>query len=276
MIRPASLLLGLAFATLSLAPFVSASAHAADISAWDGDSRSTVRLIAAKADGAVLRAGIEIKLAPGWKTYWRYPGDAGVPPQFDFSRSDNLAKAEVLWPAPLRFSDGEGNTIGYKDDVILPVHIEAADKSRPVVLRVALDYAVCEKLCVPAQAKAELPLQEASPASDAAIAEAEQRVPRPAILGARAPLSIASVKRESGSRVSVDVVADAPVTLFAEGPTSDWALPLPEPAEGAPAGQKRFTFALDGLPPGGKPDGAILKLTAVSAGRAIETTFRLD
>ena len=76
----------------------------------------------------------------------------------------------------------------------------------------------------------------------------------------------------------VDVAAPAglPVTLFAEGPTSQWALPLPEPVSGAPAGLQRFTFDLDGLPPGAKPDGAELKLTAVAGDKAVEAAFRLD
>jgi len=239
-----------------------------------------VRLIAAKPHAGVQRAGIQIKLAPGWKTYWRYPGDSGVPPQFDFSASENLKTADVLWPAPLRFSGVEGNTIGYKDDLVFPVHVEAKDRSRPVVLRMKLDYAVCEKLCVPAQAKAELPLGDASADSDAAVIGAERRVPRSVALGAKEPLAITGVRREPGSpaRISVDVVvpADAPVSLFAEGPTPEWALPLPDPVGGAPAGQKRFTFALDGLPPGAKPDGAVLKFTAVTADQAIETTFRLE
>lgn len=270
-----------AFATISLGlALLTQPSVAADRSDWDGDSRSAVRLIAAKPDADALRAGIEIKLAPGWKTYWRYPGDAGVPPQFDFSESENLKSANVLWPAPRRFSDAEGNTIGYKGDLVLPVRVEAKDRAKPVVLRMKLDYAVCEKLCVPAQAKSELPLGDASADSDASVAQAEKRVPQPVVLGAQQPLSVASVKRETGSpaRVIVDVTAPpgAPVTLFAEGPTPDWALPLPDPADGAPAGKKRFTFALDGLPPGAKPEGATLKLTAVTEDQAIETTFRLE
>ena len=62
-------------------------ALAADASAWDGDQRAAVRLIAGTQRGAVHRAGIEIRLAPGWKTYWRYPGDSGIAPRFDFSQS---------------------------------------------------------------------------------------------------------------------------------------------------------------------------------------------
>ena len=66
------------------------------------------------------------------------------------------------------------------------------------------------------------------------------------------------------------------VELFAEGPTADWALPVPSPVAGAPAGQQRFTFELDGLPPDAKPDGATLTLTAVAGGQAIEVPYRLD
>ena len=62
-----------------------------------------------------MRGGIEIKLQPGWKTYWRYPGDSGVPPRFDFSGSDNLGRAKVLYPAPHLFTDETGNSLGYKD-----------------------------------------------------------------------------------------------------------------------------------------------------------------
>ncbi len=74
-----------------------------------------------------LRAGIEIKLQPGWKTYWRYPGDSGVPPQFDFAGSENLASAEVLYPAPHSFKDEAGTSIGYKETVVFPV------ASRPAI-----------------------------------------------------------------------------------------------------------------------------------------------
>ena len=85
-------------------------ATAADeASRWDGDARSAIRLIAGSPPAgktAPLRAGIEIRLKPGWHTYWRYPGDAGVPPQFDFAGSQNVKAVEVLWPAPQRIVGG--------------------------------------------------------------------------------------------------------------------------------------------------------------------------
>src|SRR5947208_2924164 len=127
---------------LALAP----SAIAADASPWDGGLRSAVRLIAGIStnDGGkrLLRAGIEIRLDPGWKTYWRYPGDSGVPPRFSFARSENVERVDVLWPAPHGFTDEGGRSIGYKEDVIFPLRIVPREPAKPVVLRLDLDYAI--------------------------------------------------------------------------------------------------------------------------------------
>ena len=230
----------------------------------------------------MFRAGIEIRLKEGWKTYWRYPGDSGVPPVLDFSKSQNVKAVTVLYPAPMRFPDGAGgNSIGYKGDVVLPLHVVPEDAGKPVTLNLKLDYAVCEKLCVPAEAKLELLLTGTANANDATLNAAEAQVPKRAAIGDSGTPAIRAVRREAGSgkpRVVVDVAAPAgaSLTLFAEGPTPQWALPLPEPVAGASAGQQRFAFELDGLPPGEKPDGATLRLTAVSGDKAIEVGFRLD
>ena len=262
-----------------------APAFAADASAWDNDIRSAARLIAASATGVgtdrVYRAGVEIRLQPGWKTYWRYPGDSGVPPTFDFSGSDNLKAVAVLYPAPKRFQDGGGTSIGYAGEVILPLRVTAQDAGKPVKLRMKLAYAVCEKLCVPAQASAELTLTGAPSAFDPPLAATEARVPKPSQVGDAGSLAVRSVRREEGPgkpRIVVDVAAPqgVPVDLFAEGPTQDWALPLPAPVSGAPAGVHRFAFELDGLPPGVKPQGVTLSLTGVAGNAAIQVSFRLD
>ena len=262
------------------------AAMAADASPWDDDTQSSARLIAAQSNEVSgvrqFRAGLEIKLKPGWHTYWRYPGDSGVPPAPDFSKSQNVKRATVLYPAPSRFPDGAGgNSIGYKGDVILPVSVLPEDPGKPAVLHLKLSYAVCEKLCVPAEANLELTLTGKPSSTDADVTAAEARLPKAVRIGDAGPLAIRAAHRESSSgkpRVIVDVAAPAvvPVTLFAEGPTPQWALPLPEPVSGAPAGLQRFAFELDGLPPGAKPDGAELKLTAVAGDQAVEAAFRLD
>ena len=260
-------------------------AVAADVSPWDNDIRSAVRLIGASAiresGGAVLRAGVEIKLQPGWKTYWRYPGDSGVPPVFDFAASDNVKSATVLWPAPVRFIDGGGNSIGYKGAVVFPLRIVPRDSGKPVTLRLNLDYAVCETLCVPAKGKAELVLSNVAGSQEAALKAAEARVPKPGVWGNGSSLMLRKAWRDTISgkpRVFVDVAAPAgaDVDLFAEGPASDWALPLPEPVAGAAAGTKRFVFDLDGLPTGATAKGAAIKLTATTGQEAVEAVFRLD
>ena len=134
-----------------------------DASRWDGDARTAARLIAGSpaAGSSVLRAGIEIRLKSGWHTYWRYPGDAGVPPQFDFKASQNLKSVNVLYPAPLRMVEDGASIIGYLSNVVLPLRIVPQDAGKPVALRLKLGYAVCEKLCVPAEAKPELTLARA-------------------------------------------------------------------------------------------------------------------
>ena len=152
------------------------TARAADASTWDGDAHSAMRLVAGGgADRTAMRAGIELRLATGWKTYWRYPGDSGVPPRFDFSKSTNVKSVTVRWPAPHRFSDESGASIGYKDGVLLPLDIVPINPGQPVTLRVTLEYAICEKLCVPAAGSAMLGLGAAS-SFDAALAAAEAKV----------------------------------------------------------------------------------------------------
>src|ERR1043166_5378425 len=268
---------------LTLLAAICAPAVAADASAWDGGPRAAGRLIAAapaKVAQGPLRAGIEIRLASGWKTYWRYAGDSGVPRGFGFDRSDNAADVTVSFPAPHGFNDESGEWIGCKSGVILPLHVGPRDPAKPVLLRLDLDYAICSNICIPVIAKAELPLP-GDGGQDAALAASEARVPKAVAIGAGDTLSIRAIRREEGGakpRIVVDVAAPsgAKLELFAEGPTPDWALPNPAPVAGAPEGLRRFAFDLDGLPPGASSKGAALRLTAVTDGAAIEVTTRLD
>ncbi|MGH6664532.1 MAG: protein-disulfide reductase DsbD domain-containing protein, partial [Pseudolabrys sp.] len=161
-------------AACGIATLLGGTARAADASPWVEDLSSALRLIAgAKNNGAdYLRAGIEIKLKPSWHTYWRYPGDSGVPPRFSFSGSDNVAAVKVLYPAPHAFTDEAGTTIGYQENVIFPLRVFPRNKDKPVALHLKVDYAVCEKLCVPVEARTELTLPGDAGATDAALSAA--------------------------------------------------------------------------------------------------------
>lgn len=266
------------------------TARAQDVSPWDTELHAAARLIAGavtkSADRKWSRAGIEIRLDPGWKTYWRYPGDSGVPPTFDFAGSENVKSVTSEWPAPHRFADGAGGySIGYVDDVVLPLHVVAQDPFKPSSLHLKLGYAVCGNLCVPAQADLTLAVSGKAGTEETALAAAEARVPRRVPLGSESGgLAVRSVHRETDGahqRIVVDVAAPdgTPVDLFAEGPTPDWSLPLPveSPTQSANMpGVRRFAFALDGLPPGTRAEGATLTLTLVAPAAAIEVAAHLD
>jgi DsbC/DsbD-like thiol-disulfide interchange protein len=254
-------------------------ARAQDASPWQEDAHSAVRLLAGSRSGAVLLGGIAVQLKPGWHTYWRTPGDSGVPPRFDFSKSDNVEAVTVLWPAPKKFDDGAGGTsLGYLDQVVLPLRIVAKNTDKPVTLRADVNYAVCEKLCIPVQANLELSFNSVASTEDSSLFAALDTVPKPANVGDPNPLTIRDVKREGRSEVLVDVVSpdNRPLNLFVEGPTPDWGLPVPKLLDHGPPGVKRFAFALEGVPPGVNPEGAALKLTLVGADRAYEFNINLE
>jgi DsbC/DsbD-like thiol-disulfide interchange protein len=268
----------LGFAAIVLASW-GIEAHAQDASPWQRDTHSAVRLLAGSRSGAVLLGGIAIQLQPGWKTYWRTAGDSGVPPRFDFSKSENIEAVTVLWPAPMKFDDGAGGySFGYQNQVVLPLRIVAKNADKPVTLRADINYAVCEKLCIPVEANAELAITSVASTEDSALFAALDTVPKPANIGDPNPLTIRDVKREGKSTVLVDVaVPDTrQLNLFVEGPTPDWALQVPKLLERGPPGVKRFAFELDGAPPGVNPDGAALKLTLVGGDRSYEFNINLN
>jgi DsbC/DsbD-like thiol-disulfide interchange protein len=256
-----------------------APAYADDASSWVDDLNSSLRLIGGGADNSgALHAGVEIKLKPGWHTYWRYPGDSGVPPRFTFPGSDNVATVKVLYPAPKAIVDETGTTIGYTDDVIFPLQVVPRQKSKPVRLHLNVEYAVCEKMCVPVEAKTELILPSGSAETDAALSTAEAQVPKQV---SAADLALKARRVNDGPKPLVAIDLAVPtgdkVDVFVEGPTPEWALPIPKPAPGAPNGHQYFGFELDGLPPGVDPKGPFeLTFTIVHDHTPVEVKTRLD
>jgi DsbC/DsbD-like thiol-disulfide interchange protein len=109
----------------------------------------SVRLLSGwqQADGSHL-AGLELRLAKGWKTYWRSPGDAGVPPLFSWDGSGNVASVDVIWPRPEVFYQNGLRSIGYSDHVVLPLRIQPKGDGA-VHLDGALTIGICSDICVP-------------------------------------------------------------------------------------------------------------------------------
>jgi suppressor for copper-sensitivity B len=163
-------------AAAALVLLTSGAAGAADpgASEWARADDSAVRLVSAtSAVGAAaeLRVGLEFALQPGWKTYWRSPGDAGFPVTVDWAGSQNLAAAVMSWPAPHRFSLFGLDTFGYKDQVVLPIAVRPQTPGQPVLLNAKVSYLACAEICVPhdAQLQLELPAGTAAPTDQAQL-----------------------------------------------------------------------------------------------------------
>ncbi len=127
-----------------------------------------------QADGTRISA-VRLTLAPGWKTYWRAPGDAGIPPDFTWNGSRNLAGVAISWPAPEVFEQNGMRSIGYSEQVVIPLSIAPTDKDAPVTLNLRMDIGVCRDICVPETLHLDATLQAGStrivPAIAAALAE---------------------------------------------------------------------------------------------------------
>ncbi|WP_158969079.1 protein-disulfide reductase DsbD domain-containing protein [Chachezhania sediminis] len=99
-------------------------------------------------DGAYVGA-IRLVLKDGWKTYWRAPGEAGIPPRFDWSGSRNLAGVEITWPTPKVIEQDGLTTIAYEHQMVLPIEIVPRHPGQPVVLRGRMEFGICSDVCIP-------------------------------------------------------------------------------------------------------------------------------
>jgi len=230
---------------------------------WSPSAKSRARLVADGAGGAAL----EIELSPGAITYWRDPGEAGVPPSFDFSRSDDVANVEVEFPAPSRIPEEDGSVaFGYRERAIFPLKATAKDVSRPAALRLEVNYAVCEKLCLPARATLALVLANGVSTPYAAEVEAAR---------ARVPKKVAAEKlgadvKAIDSRHWRLCFAGAPgqSDLFVEPPAGFWLVATRDSAANC--------FALDLREAPAGASGAIeMTATLVGGERGYETVVTL-
>ena len=224
----------------------------------------------------LARAGIEIQLEPGWKTYWRYPGDSGVPPSSISPARENVKSVTPLWPAPetllrrrRRIFDRLSSATSFA-----VASCRRTPANRPCCTsNWATRYAA---VCAFPRRRAHLALSGKAGADEPELVAAEARVPQQHALGEHRRFTIRRVHRETGGGHASVVVVESPrrrrpVDLFAEGPRRDGRCRCPNRiARPANGGVAPFYFDLDGLPPGAQAEGATLTSTAVSPTDAIE------
>jgi suppressor for copper-sensitivity B len=257
-------------------------------SAWSQTLHAALRLVDGGpdiADPALWRAGIEFRLDPNFKTYWRSPGDSGLPPVFSWGLSENVAEVTVAWPAPYRFEDQAGSSIGYVEHVLLPLRVRLADPRKPALLVLKVDYAICEKICIPAKGEAQIKLSPKgqSTAHARALDEAEARLPKPGRLGGSgAPAVLAAAATPDGRALTVTAkVPDTRgiVDIFTEGPDG-WVFsaPMAVATLQQPDGTRQLTYrvTVDGRPKDGRLADMPVRFTMTAGDEAIEIDARLD
>lgn len=299
-LRKYSFCLALIFGLIFLSGSIGfSSAGVAMETEWQGNKQAKLRLIAGHADWLgknQLFVAIEIKLEPKWKTYWRTPGETGIPPYFDWTGSDNLLSAEVLYPFPRRFEDEAGSSIGYKSGVTLPVLITPKDPSKPVKLVLNAQYAICYDLCVPVTANQSLVIDDMSAnVYGPVVSMALSSIPRPmthflskAGASVKKQLGVSDVvlsKVDGHANLKLQVQVPAKtkiVDLFVEGPDGLY-VPLPKMhknvmnAEALTKGGK-VEYGID-LEQGGdvkKFEGAVLTCTLRADERAIVQPCKVE
>ena len=211
---------------------------------WTKSAKSEARLVAAGPD----IAGFEIRLAPNAITYWRDPGEAGVPPTLDFSGSVNVASVAPIFPAPTRIVEADGSVaFGWRDGVVIPLKVQPADPAKPVMLKLHANYAVCEKLCLPAEAKLSLTLPSGPSPEAALVQKALAAAPREAEPKAFGEIVAAG---KDAWRFCAPHEAGPARDLFVEPPAGWWVTGTPVAGD---KGRDCFTLTLQQT-----PDGAAL------------------
>lgn len=228
--------------------------------------------------------GLAVDLAPGWKTYWRSPGEGGVAPEFDWSASTNLATAEVAFPVPERQVVGGVTSIVYPASVILPIKVTATDPKQPLQLTLVFRYGVCHDICVPREDRLSLDLVPGNgvpTVAAAAIEAAQALVP---LKFAEAGLTLKRAWTTPGPKPTLKLSIEAaepltPSDILVEGPETVWfeqpQIAIPDMAPGAKGG----TFlAVVPLGPAGAPDllaGHRLTVTVLAGPRSADTQVTL-
>ncbi|WP_397543621.1 protein-disulfide reductase DsbD domain-containing protein [Roseovarius salis] len=224
------------------------------------------------ADGAHM-AGIEIILRNGWKTYWRAPGPAGIPPSFDWRRSRNLEGVEVIWPTPKVIQQGNAQAIGYADAVVLPLRVRPDRPGRPVELSGRIDIGVCSDVCVPVTLKLSGNLSARQGAPDPRIAAAMASRPFSAEEAGvrRVACRLSPAEEGLGLRAEIDMprVGGATETVVVEVATPDiWVARARSARRGGRIVAETRLYHVEGR--AFALDRSGIRLTVLGGGKAVE------
>jgi suppressor for copper-sensitivity B len=256
---------------------------------WFEHEHGAVRLISANAGAGneqTIDLGLQFRMNPGWKVYWRSPGDAGFPPQVSWVGSTNFAGATISWPAPKRFSVLGLETLGYKDEVVFPINAELFERGKTVDLTARVRFLTCDDICVPYETTFKLTLpagRDLNTPASGTIAVWQAKVPTDVTKPASsAPLSIERAEiAGSGAdqalivRITAKDALQKP-DLFVEGPADyGFKKPVVQIASIGNEALMRIGIQVPKMPDA-KLVGETVTLTLVDGDRAIERKVTLE
>jgi len=184
-------------------------------------------------DGGLTRSGthraaLRVVLADGWKTYWRAPGDSGIPPRFNWDASRNVDRISITWPAPKVFDQGGVRTIGYTYQMVLPLEITARHPGQPIRLTGEIEFGLCQDVCVPAVLAFDMPLDADAPRSPGIAAAMAERPYTAAEAGVQAA-TCRMVPTDDGLRIEASLTMPSAggteVGVIEPGDPDLWASP---------------------------------------------------
>ena len=179
-----------------------------------------------KTANGTYQGALRLTLKDGWKTYWRAPGDAGIPPQFNWSRSGNVGDVSITWPAPSVFDQNGLQSIGYEDQLVLPVEITPKNPTKPVRLRGEMDIGVCKDVCVPGRLDFDHTLDAGAgrnPAIAAALAQRPFSAQEAGVAGAACHLTPTRDGMQIEARITMPSAGGTEVAVIEPGNPALWA-----------------------------------------------------
>ncbi len=224
-----------------------------------------------QAESGAHMTALHLTMAPGWKTYWRSPGDAGIPPSFDWSGSENLRAVHFHWPRPHVFTLNGMTTVGYKNDLILPIEVIPVDPSQPVRLKATVDLGVCDDICIPASLTLDSVI--AGPGApdaviDAALADRPISARQAGLSGIGCAVDPISDGLRITATMGLPAGGGAETVVFESGHSDVWVSEASANRSGG-----TLTASAEMVPPQGTPfalDRSGVTVTVISANRAVE------
>ncbi len=224
-----------------------------------------------RTDSGSHMVALHVQLAPGWKTYWRAPGEASIPPRFDWSGSQNLASVDYHWPAPEVFFQNGLRSIGYGDELVLPIEMIPMAEGQGVALRSEILLGVCDEICIPVQTRISADLFGPGDRDPRILAALESQPDTARGAGLRS-VNCQVEPISDGLRLTVDMdmpkIGPHEVAVFELPDQSIWVADAEARRVGA-----NLTAVTELVPPSGRPfllERSSVRITVLSDGRAVD------